>query len=225
MLSAAVSVASFSVVLAETFAAVGLSSLIPAGFITLTRMTKQKLAAASTPPPVNQTDIDAISDAITYSAKPAGAAVTSVAPGQVAVNLLKGLAKGVEDLDVLLPKTATIHAEFEFHGSEAYAGEASIGCAIQVVTMKAGYSAIVHGVIEQQGDPERRVRERARRVLTRAGQPPPSGRRCAWGCQTTCACTTSRSSRSPTTERATPCPSTRAPRGRRCWCASEHYAQ
>ena len=46
-----------------------------------------------------------------------------------------------------------------------------------------------------------------------------------WGCQTTCACTTSRSSRSPTTERATPCPSTRAPRGRRCWCASEHYAQ
>ena len=48
MLSAAVSVAAFSVVLSETFAAVGLSSLIPASFVTFTKLTKE--LATATPP-------------------------------------------------------------------------------------------------------------------------------------------------------------------------------
>lgn len=140
MLSAATSVAAFSVVLAETFAAVGLSSLIPAGFITLARATKQGAsagAAALTP-----TEVQAIEDAIAHSSKPQDVTKTSLAPGAVAGNLLTAVAKSVDDLDVLLPKTAKIHGEFEFHASERYSGEAGVGCAVEVVTLKAGYSAM-----------------------------------------------------------------------------------
>ena len=43
---------------------------------------------------------------------------------------------------MLLPKTAKIHGEFEFHGSERYAEDVSAGCAAEVVTVKAGYSAM-----------------------------------------------------------------------------------
>jgi hypothetical protein len=145
MLSAAVSIASFSVVLAETFAAVGLSSLIPAGFITLARGTKQILGGAARPD-LDPDDITDISDAIAYSATPkpeaGGTSATSVAPAEVANKLLKALAKSVDDLDVLLPKTAKIHGEFEFHGSEKYAYGAEAGCAVEMVTVKAGYSAM-----------------------------------------------------------------------------------
>jgi hypothetical protein len=42
----------------------------------------------------------------------------------------------------LLPKTASIDAEFEFHGSERYGANANVGAQIEIVTVNAGYSAL-----------------------------------------------------------------------------------
>jgi hypothetical protein len=128
--SAAVSVAAFSVVLAETFAAVGLSSLIPAGFITTARLVKE--VAGPTPDPASEEDVNKLTAALTTEGK----------PGDAAGKLLTALARSVDDLDVLLPKDAKIHAEFEFHGSEGYSGEAAVGGQIELVTVKAGFSAL-----------------------------------------------------------------------------------
>ncbi len=136
--SAAVSVAAFSVVLAETFAAVGLSSLVPQGFITLARAAKQAAGADADLTAGDLEEMGSALSAISKSEEPG----KSVSPGKAASRVLTTLAKGVDDLDVLLPKNAKIHAEFEFHGSEAFAGEAGVGCAVEVVTVKAGYSGM-----------------------------------------------------------------------------------
>ena len=137
-ISAAVSVAAFSVVLAETFAAVGLSSLIPAGFITLARTAKQ---LAGPDPEITDQDAANLNAALKHISKP-DTANSSLAPGAAAGQLIQTLAKGIDDLDVLLPKTAKIHAEFEFHGSERYSYDVAAGCAVEMVTVKAGYSAM-----------------------------------------------------------------------------------
>lgn len=129
-LSTAVSVASFSVVLTQSFAAVAASSLVPATFVTLARIAKGAAGAAgSGTPAASSTESTALVSSL-------------VAGGDSLAKALKEVAKAVDSIDVLVPKTARITAEFEFEGSEAYAAELSAGAAVNVVSVSAGYSAL-----------------------------------------------------------------------------------
>ena len=114
------SVASFSIVLGEAFAAVGLSTLVPNTFIALTKAAKGGGAA--------------ISDVMLTNAK---------IPGAVeAAALMRGAAASLDSMDILLPKDAKIHAEFEFQGSDKMSADVSVGGQVEVVTVKAGFSAM-----------------------------------------------------------------------------------
>ena len=127
-LSAATSVASFSVVLAEAFASVGLSTAVPAAVVTLARLVKDQAGNAAT--------IAALKSAL--EAMPKGGPLKF---GELE-KLLAAVSGSLTSLDLLLPKTAKIHAEFTFEGSEGASGGASIGAAINVVSVSAGYSAM-----------------------------------------------------------------------------------
>jgi hypothetical protein len=117
--TAAVSVMAFSAVLAESFAAVAASSLVPSTFVTLTRLAKA--GAVST------------ENASLIKKLPGG---TELAAS------LREAATSMTDMDVLVPKTARITADFEFQASEQYSADASLGVAVDVVTVSAGYSAL-----------------------------------------------------------------------------------
>jgi hypothetical protein len=136
-MSTALSVASFSVVLAETFGAVMLSTLIPATFVetasTMKRLAKHH-ADANTPPAEAE---PALNSAL--------APLESI-PGIPALrDTLRNVAAATAeptDLHLLLPKKAAIDAEFEFHGSESMEAGASVGGQIKLVTVEAGFSAL-----------------------------------------------------------------------------------
>ena len=127
------SVASFSVVLGEAFAAVGLSTIIPATFVSITRSAKAALVAAGT-------DAQARADALAEAIKPLEPVLKG--PVKSALNVAMAAADTSDGIDLLIPKTAQIHAEFEFQGSESYSGEGTIGAMVEVVTVKAGVSAL-----------------------------------------------------------------------------------
>src|SRR4051812_11862687 len=125
MLSAAVSVASFSVVLAETFAAVGLSTVVPAGVVTLARLVKNLTPVSGEAPAARQGRLEATTkDSVDALKNTPAAAVTA---------LIKAISESLPALDLLLPKTAKIHAEFTFEGSEKYqvAAEGSAGGTVE----------------------------------------------------------------------------------------------
>ena len=135
--STAVSVASFSVVLAESFAAVMLSTLIPATFVE-TASTVKRLAR-------NAADADGnVPDGAVEDDDLAPLDVAEAVAGplkKVARNLAAATAEPT-DLNLLLPSSATIDATFEFHGSEAYELGAEVGGQVKLVTVAAGYSAL-----------------------------------------------------------------------------------
>ncbi len=130
--SAVVSVASFTSVLAETFAAVGLSTIIPAGVVTVARMAK---AAAANPGTSTAPSPE------TAALNKAGAAV-DLTPAKAMGDLVKVVGESLTSLDLLLPKTAKIHAEFSYQGSDSASVNASVGGMVQVVTVNAGFSAM-----------------------------------------------------------------------------------
>ncbi|HVQ73987.1 MAG TPA: hypothetical protein VMT79_00455 [Candidatus Binatia bacterium] len=134
-LTTALSVASFSVVLAEAFGAVMLSTLIPATFVetanTLKRIAKQR---ADSGQPVSDSDAEG---ALTPLASLPGVDAIRDAIRNVAAATAEP-----SDLHLLLPKHATIDAEFEFHGQEEYAANVGVGAQIQLVTVNAGYSSL-----------------------------------------------------------------------------------
>jgi len=126
-LTAAVSVASFSVVLAETFAAIGASTLVPATFVSGLRLAKgggegavdgglgddKMLAALGTNP------LKPVIDALT-----------------------KGM-KNLDEVQLLLPRDARLHAEFEFEARDRVSVGASVSTpALQVVNVNAGFAAL-----------------------------------------------------------------------------------
>lgn len=131
--STAVSVASFSVVLAETFGAVMLSTLVPAGLIEVANTAKRVAAGTAGggggggggPAPA---PLDALAGALDP--------VTNV------VRSIAGAVAEPSDLNLLLPKSATIDAEFEFHGREAYSANVGVGAQVNIVNISAGYSAL-----------------------------------------------------------------------------------
>lgn len=120
--STAISVGSFSVVLAETFAAVAASTLIPATFLTVVRAAKQGASSSD-----NDSANDLIKDMIGVNQ---------------ALNAVRSGINSIDEIDLLVPKTAKIHAEFEFEASEAYSGNVAIGALVNVVAVAAGYSAL-----------------------------------------------------------------------------------
>lgn len=128
MVSTAISIASFSVVLAEAFSAVGLSTLIPNTFIATIRAAKAIIDDSSATP----------------AAKDKARADLRAAAGlnEKLADALIRVVDSSEALDVLLPKTAKIHAEFEFQASERYEYGVEIGAMVEVVTIRAGYSAL-----------------------------------------------------------------------------------
>ena len=140
--SAAVSVASFSVVLAETFAAVGLSTIVPTSVVTLARLAKQLAAGAA---PV-QADADKIQSAISsvgsLTAKDSNNQPKPVNPGDAIATLGSALGKALPSLDMLLPKDAKIHAEFTYEGRDSMSLNASAGGMINVVSVSAGFSEL-----------------------------------------------------------------------------------
>lgn len=131
MYSTVMSAASFSVILAETFAAVGLSTIVPAGVVTLARLAK------NLPADQNSTGYAAANDALTEHSDN-----LNKTPAKAVNALVKSISESRPSLDLLLPKTAKIHAEFTFEGSERYSGEAAVGLMIDVVSVKAGASAL-----------------------------------------------------------------------------------
>ena len=125
--TAATSVVSFSVVLAEAFAAVGLSTAVPAAVVTLARLAKNA-----------RTNAGHINDTKAALGKlPTG----PLSPEELN-KLLGAVEKALPSLDLLLPKTADIHAEFTFEGKEGMTAGAAGGVAINVVSVSAGYSAM-----------------------------------------------------------------------------------
>ncbi len=128
------SVASFSVVLGEAFAAVALSTLVPATFVAVTKGAKTAIAAAAG-------NAAAVTAAET-SASTSLASVVSKGPVKEVLDVIVKTASASTGIDLLIPKTANIHAEFEFQGSESYSAEASLGAMVEVVTVKVGFSAL-----------------------------------------------------------------------------------
>jgi len=140
MLSTAFSVASFSIVLAESFASIGLSTLVPAVFAESASALKQ-LHAGNTAP----TDAQLESELGKYSSvfdMVGGDKGKSSNPREMADALLKAVAKSADSIKLLVPNKASLDAEFEFHAAESYKAEAQVGAMIEVVTVKAGFSGL-----------------------------------------------------------------------------------
>ena len=121
-LSTAISVGAFSVVLAETFASVTASTLVPATFLAVMRAAKKNADSAA---PGN-----------------ADALVKDMLGVKEILNAVKTGVSSIDEIDLLVPKSAKIHAEFEFEASEAYSANVAIGALVNVVAVAAGYSAL-----------------------------------------------------------------------------------
>ncbi|MCX6953849.1 MAG: hypothetical protein NTV51_17000 [Verrucomicrobia bacterium] len=135
----AISVASYSVVLAETFAAVGLSSLIPAGVVTAARVAKNLAAQGSTTPP----------DAL----KGNSSEILKALPIPTAEidKLLLAVKDSLPALDLLLPKTAKLHAEFTYEAREQYTLDYSANGALSYEGLvTAGVKAGFHALYEEK---------------------------------------------------------------------------
>ncbi|MEP0321744.1 hypothetical protein [Bauldia litoralis] len=120
-LSTAISVASFSVVMAETFAAVSVSTLVPATFLAMLRAAKKSAGAAN---------------------DNADALIENMVGVKQALGAVKAGIDSIDEIDLLIPKTATIHGEFEFEASEAYSENSGFGAVVNVVAVAAAYSAL-----------------------------------------------------------------------------------
>ena len=128
--STVMSAASFSVVLGEVFAAVGLSTTVPAGVVALARMAK---ALSSTPDADKAPLTDAKAKYTTSLEK---------TPAKPVIDLIDKMSASLDELPMLLPKTAKIHAEFTYEGRDLTEVGASLGAQVEVVSVNAGFSAL-----------------------------------------------------------------------------------
>ena len=134
----AVSIVSFSIVLMEMFASLGLSTLIPATFLALARAARRAGAAATAQNIIDSSD--------SFGGKPTSdGTIPQDPPGKIAMGILQQAATAVDAIDLLVPSSATIDADFEFHGHQMESLKASAGTGpalTQLVTIKAGYAAL-----------------------------------------------------------------------------------
>ena len=131
MLTTAVSVAAYSTVVAETFAAVGLSTLIPAAIVTTARA-------------VNSAGDAAADDAERATARSnAIKKLEALLPGGAGIaDVLHAVAESNRSMDLLVPKSGKIHTEFAFEAREETGVQAGVSALIEVVTVKAGFAGI-----------------------------------------------------------------------------------
>ncbi len=120
--STAVSVAAFSVVLTESFAAVAASTLIPATFLAVARAAKNSASGDGA---------DALDGFVGRLPGASGA-----------LSALKSGVANLQDIDLLVPKTAKIKAEFTFEATERYSADAAVGAVVNVIAVAAAYSAL-----------------------------------------------------------------------------------
>jgi hypothetical protein len=135
MLSTAFSVASFSIVLAESFAAIGLSTLVPAIFAESASALKNLQS-----PTDDQVKKELGRYGPIFGLVGAEKDKTSI-PQEMADALLKA-AKSSDSIKLLVPNKASLDAEFEFHAAESYKADASVGAMVEVVTVKAGFGEL-----------------------------------------------------------------------------------
>lgn len=135
-IAGAMSVASFSIVLAEVFASVGLSTLVPASFLQLARALRQV---------VKDEDLKGLSADELTSAVSEFAKFLPLSDGKdpnIASKVIQSLLSSSDTIDLLLPKTAKIKAEFSFEASESYEAGFELGAQLNVVGVRVGYSAL-----------------------------------------------------------------------------------
>lgn len=138
-ISTAVSTASFSVVLAETFAAVGLSTVIPAGVVTVARLAKELSDGAT--PDTRKTALTTELNALAGT-DASGGSIGAVVPIKPVTDVVRAISDSLTTLDLLLPKTAKIHAEFEMSATDSYDVAGTVGMTANVVTLNAGYGML-----------------------------------------------------------------------------------
>lgn len=129
--STAMSVGAYSVVLAESLAAVGLSTLIPAAFVASARALK----AASDP------------QALVVDKPPAQGIMDKhklgkLLPAGAVPDVIGHIVRDAESLHLLVPKKADVKAEFEMQAGESYAMDGEAGFGMEVVGIHAGFSAL-----------------------------------------------------------------------------------
>ena len=129
--SAAVSVASFSAVLAASFAAVAASSLVPATFLSLVRAAKGAGAGGGGGTGAGQ-----------LTSTPTEDAIDDLLHDDKLSKALSEAGKSLTDIDLLVPKSAKITGDFEFQATDRVSADVSVGAAVKVVTISAGYSAL-----------------------------------------------------------------------------------
>lgn len=128
-LTAAISVASFSVVLAETFAAIGASTLVPATFIAGLKLAKGAGEEAG--------------DGGAGLGEDKLLQALGTNPLAPVIDALTAGMENIDEVQLLLPRDARLHAEFEFEARESISLGASISLpALQVVNVNAGFAAL-----------------------------------------------------------------------------------
>jgi hypothetical protein len=149
MLTAIASFASFTAVLAESLAAIGLSALMPTLIASVGKQLKCAFEDFANDPANLEKALAPLREGLGSLNKMLatrdgeGLPVPSVM--DVIESVLSSMARGsesIEAIDLLVPKSADLDASFEFHGNERYEGEAEVGAMVQLVTVKAGMSAL-----------------------------------------------------------------------------------
>jgi hypothetical protein len=150
-MTTAISVLAFTVVLAEAFLAVGLSTVVPAAFVEMCRVIRAMMLATT----VDNTAIDLALDHLMEVAPMLPGMPGPLKPGATDADkearraalkpykdAVRELVKTSDKLQLLVPKSASIDAEFACSGGETYSANAGLEGVIQVVGVKAGYSAL-----------------------------------------------------------------------------------
>jgi hypothetical protein len=140
MISTAFSIASFSIVLAECFAMVGMSTLIPTAAV-VAASTLRQAALSETNANPRAADADQKEDTLLGKFLGFGDNIAK-APLNGFKQVLSSVAHDMDSISLLVPKTASIDATFKFHANESESFGAEVGGMIQLVTVKAGMSAL-----------------------------------------------------------------------------------
>ncbi len=139
----AITVMAFTVVLAEAFAAVGLSTLAPAMFVQFCRVARAALIGGAA-------NLDTLLTELVQVAPRLPGLPQLPDPNdpgyQDAIQSVKDsiieMLRSNDKIQLLVPKTATIDAEFSMGGSESASINAGVGGMIKVVNVNAGFSAL-----------------------------------------------------------------------------------
>jgi hypothetical protein len=143
-MTTAISVLAFTVVLGEAFAAVGLSTLIPAMFVETCRAMKVAGPALDA---LLDENLPILMKALPLPGLPAPTNQGPLSQTEAGKLFIKAIKRLIEDpnfnkMQLLVPNSAKIDATFACGGCESYGVNAGAEGVIQVVGIKAGFSAM-----------------------------------------------------------------------------------